>query len=379
MISGAAAFEIQTPQMRVGHADCYDDVMSDAHPRRGVRRSVTHENAEGTSERIPPVAGGTVRVATRAMACEFCVVMNPGKHEQVTSVGDVMELIHDIESWLSIYKPGSDISRLNAAAAREAVHVQRPLLDLLHKASELYKGTSGAFDIGAGALIRLWRDCRRDNRIPTDEEIAAALAVSGSRHLVLDDEACTVKFATDGLQLDPGAIGKGYALDESAAWLARMDDAPDAFLLHGGHSSLIARGNHHDVDGWPVGIGNPLLTKKRLGTVVLRNQAMSTSGSNIQYFRYEGRRYGHILDPRTGRPVDGMLSVTVFAESAAEADALSTAFFVLGVENARKCCDNLSGVGAILIPFPERGKKVTPTVVGVPKEQIFWDSDQVNV
>ena len=106
---------------------------------------------------------------------------------------------------------------------------------------------------------------------------------------------------------------------------------------------------------------------------------MSTSGSNIQFFRHEGQRYGHILDPRTAMPVEGMLSVTVLADSAAVADALSTAFFVLGVENARVVCDNLPNIGAILIPFPESGKRVTPTIVGVPFDQIFWDKEQVTV
>jgi len=159
----------------------------------------------------------------------------------------------------------------------------------------------------------------------------------------------------------------------------KMDECPEDYLLHGGHSSLVARGSHEGQGGWPVGIGNPLFTKKRLGTVLLRNQAMSTSGSNIQFFRHDGRRYGHILDPRTAMPVEGMLSVTVFAESAAIADALSTAFFVLGVENAQKCCDNLPNVGAILVPYPERGARVTPTIIGVPEDQIFWDDDQVTL
>ena len=161
--------------------------------------------------------------------------------------------------------------------------------------------------------------------------------------------------------------------------MSRLEGAPTEYLLHGGHSSLIARGSHNHHDGWPVGIGNPLLTRKRLGTVLLKDQAMSASGSNIQFYRYEGRRYGHILDPRTAWPVEGMLSATVFAPSAAVADALSTAFFVLGVEKARKCCDNLPDVSAILIPFPEGGNRVTPTVVGVPPDQIVWDENQVAI
>ena len=326
-----------------------------------------------------PTGGSTVRVATRAMACEFSIVMNPGSHERVTAVGDILELIHDIENWLSVYRATSEISRVNQSAFKNAAPVRRDFFELLRTAKVLYEQTNGAFDIAAGAQIKLWRDCRSEKRIPTNDEISSALLRSGSNHLELDEHKSSVRFLTEGLLLDPGAIGKGHALDEAAEWLQKLADGPSEYLIHGGHSSLTARGGHNGRDGWPVGIGNPLFTKKRLGTVLLRDQAMSTSGSNIQFFRYDGRRYGHILDPRTARPVEGMLSVTVFAESAAIADALSTAFFVLGVENAQKCCDNLDNVGAILIPFPEGEKRVTPTVIGVPPDQIFWDSEQVNV
>ena len=326
-----------------------------------------------------PVGGSTVRVATRAMACEFSIIMNPGSHEHLSTVGDVLEMVHEIESWLSVYKPNSEISQTNRLAATVPVKLQPALYDLLKTARRLHQQTNGAFDVAAGAQIRLWRACRAEQRIPTTEELKAAVATSGSHHLELDDEASTVTFDIDGLQLDPGAIGKGYALDEAAAWMSQAEDGPQSFLIHGGHSSLVARGQHTGQSGWPVGIGNPLFTKKRLGTVLLRDQAMSTSGSNIQFFRHEGQRYGHILDPRTAMPVEGMLSVTVLADSAAVADALSTAFFVLGVENARVVCDNLPNVGAILIPFPESGKRVTPAVIGVPFDQIFWDKEQVAV
>ena len=350
---------------------------ADGSTRRSFLRSVHTAQDEGNSAVSLPVVGSTVRVATRAMACEFSVIMNPGAHEQVTSVGDVMEMIHEIEGWLSIYKPNSAISRVNRDAAKETIHVPRPLLELLHTSKTLFEQTDGAFDVAAGAQIRLWRECRAQQRIPTYNEITDVLQRSGSQHLRLDEKSCSVSFGVGGLQLDPGAIGKGYALDEAANWLKQTEAGPDAFLVHGGHSSLVARGEHSGQNGWPVGIGNPLFTKKRLGTVLLRDRAMSTSGSNIQFFRHQGRRYGHILDPRTAMPVDGMLSVTVFADSAAIADALSTAFFVLGVENALKCCDNMPDIGAILIPFPVKGNRVTPAVIRVPAEQIFWDKEQV--
>ena len=328
---------------------------------------------------VVPVGGSTIHVATRAMACEFAVIMNGGAHDRTMAVGDVLQLIADIETWLSVYRPHSEISAVNQRAAEERVRVRPPLLELLQTSVRLSEQTDGAFDVAAGAQIQLWHACRAEQRIPSEQERAAAVAASGARQLQLDPQDSSVRFATPGVRLDPGAIGKGYALDEAAAWMEKMEGCPDDFLVHGGHSSLVARGSHEGQGGWPVGIGNPLFTKKRLGTVLLRNQAMSTSGSNIQFFRHEGRRYGHILDPRSALPVEGMLSVTVFAESAAIADALSTAFFVLGVENAQKCCDNLPNVGVILVPFPERGTRVTPTVIGVPEDQIFWDDEQVTL
>lgn len=326
-----------------------------------------------------PVGGSTIHVAARAMACEFAVIMNGGAHDRTMAVGDVLQLIADIEAWLSVYRPHSEITTVNNTAADDWVRVRPPLFELLEACLQLHAQTDGAFDVAAGAQIRLWRQARSENRMPEPDELATALRCSGSRHLTLNSEDCSVSFGVDGLALDPGAIGKGYALDQAAQWMDKMEECPDDYLLHGGHSSLVARGGHEGQGGWPVGIGNPLFTKKRLGTVLLRNQAMSTSGSNIQFFRHEGRRYGHILDPRTAMPVAGMLSVTVFAESAAIADALSTAFFVLGVENAQKCCDNLPNVGAILVPYPERGARVTPTIIGVPEDQIFWDDDQVTL
>lgn len=346
--------------------------------RSSSRRDFLLPRSQATATGMPS-GGSTVRVSSRAMACDFSVILNPEDHERVTVVGDVLELVHDIESWLSVYRPNSEISQVNQRAARDAVRVRPELFSILQSGQQLHQQTQGAFDIAAGAQIQLWRQCRTENRLPTDDEIQAALDRSGSNRLQLDAAEQTVRFDADGLLLDPGAIGKGFALDEAADWLPKLEDAPADFLLHGGHSSLLARGQHNELDGWPVGIGNPLFTKQRLGTVLLKDQAMSTSGSNIQFFRVGPRRYGHILDPRTGWPVEGMLSVTVFAESAAIADALSTAFFALGVEKAAQCCDNLRGVGAILIPFPERGKQVTPTMIGVPSERIFWDEQQVRL
>lgn len=352
------------------------DLLSALNP---VRTFGKHDSASISSlnSRVPPSAGVTVRLSARVMACDFSVIMNPGPTEQIEAAGQALEIVNAIEAWLSIYRETSELSVVNRRAGEFPVNVRRELFELLQKASEIYDRTDGAFDIATGALTRLWRDCRRENRIPVQAEIDLALNHAGLGHVELQAELQSVAFRRPDIVLDPGAIGKGYALDEASDWLRKLASGPDSFLLHGGHSSLIARGGHNGHRGWPVGIGNPLFTEKRLGTLLLCDQAMATSGSNIQFFRHEGKRYGHILDPRTGWPIDGMLSVTVLAPSAAVADALSTAFFVMGVEKARQCCKNWPEVGAILLPFPDKGNKVQPTLVNIPPESVFWDDDQV--
>lgn len=352
------------------------DLFSTLNPARVFQKRDSDANSVGRL-RIQPAAGITVRLSARVMACDFSVIMNPGPTAQIEEAGKALELVHAIEGWLSIYRESSELSAVNRTAALAPVNVRRELFDLLQKAVEIHTLTNGAFDMATGSLTRLWRACRRENRIPSQPEMDAALTQSGLKHVDLDGDSQSVAFRQSGIVLDPGAIGKGYALDEARDWLGRFEHAPDSFLLHGGHSSLLARGGHNGHPGWPVGIGNPLFTEKRLGTLLLCDQAMATSGSNIQFFRHEGKRFGHILDPRSGWPVDGMLSVTVLAPSAALADALSTAFFVMGVEKARRCCENWADVGAILIPFPDKGIKVQPTVVNIPEEFIVWDEDQI--
>jgi thiamine biosynthesis lipoprotein len=195
-------------------------------------------------------------------------------------------------------------------------------------------------------------------------------------HVTFDESARTVAFARTGVGFDLGAIGKGHAVDRAVEQL----DAHGltAFLLHGGLSSLFARGGHHGQPGWPVGIKNPLFTEERYATILLRDRGMSTSGSNIQYFRSQGRRYGHILDPRTGWPAEGLLSVTVIAPTAAEADALSTAFYVMGLENALAWCDNHPAIGGILIPHPTQGRRLEPVVRNVPSDVLFFEERAMN-
>jgi thiamine biosynthesis lipoprotein len=291
---------------------------------------------------------------------------------------DALDMIHALEAQMTVYRPDSEMSHINRRAASEAVTVEESLFRLLGLARDISAETSGAFDPTSGPLIALWRKCRADGRIPTAAEIAETLTVVGMHRVHFAADQNALWFDRPGLDLNLGAIGKGHAVDRAAAFL--LEAGLDAWLFHGGFSSVLVHGPHDGREGWPVGLRNPLLPHERLGTILLHDQALATSGSNVQYFRHEGQRYGHILDPRTGWPPSHLLSVSVVAPTAAAADALSTAFFVAGVENSLRYCDNHPEIGAIFVRSPERGRTLNLVVHGIPDGALYWETDvQVEV
>lgn len=322
--------------------------------------------------RVPPVGGNTVRLSTEAMACEFSVVMNPGASRHLMTAAEALEIIHVLEAQMTVYQDVSELVRLNKTAFGQAVPVELGLFRLLFQCQEIWQETEGAFDPTSGPLIALWRQCRRAGRIPSEAEIAEALSHTGMRHIHFDEEKLTIEFDDPLSEFNLGAIGKGYALDRAATVL--NDAGIEDWLFHGGFSSILAKGQHQGQGGWPVGIRNPLLPHETLGTILLKDRALSTSGSGVQSFRVAGKKYGHIVDPRTGWPVEELLSVTVLAPTAAEAEALSTAFFVLGLEKTLKYCHNHPHVSCLLIPPPHRGRALTPINCGLSDDVLFLET-----
>ncbi|MGD9855441.1 MAG: FAD:protein FMN transferase [Planctomycetaceae bacterium] len=322
-------------------------------------------------EHVPePVGHDTIRLETRAMGCAWSVIMNPGPPRQVMAASDALDLVHDLEGQMTVYRDDSELARINFAAHESPQPVEEGLFDLLRQCRAWGEATAWAFDPASGPLIALWKQCRDERRIPTADEIRETMNCVGIERILFDDRERTIAFPHARFQMDLGAVGKGYAIDRAADHLKQ--EGVNDFLVHGGHSSLLATGDHHGQGGWPVGLKNPLLTERRYATVLLADGGMSTSGSNIQYFRQGGRRYGHILDPRTGWPAEGLLSVTVLAPTAAEADALSTAFYVMGLEKAREYCHNRPQIGAILVPHPQRGTALEPVVMNIAEQSLFF-------
>ncbi len=330
---------------------------------------------EAAEELTVPTGGSTIRLSTRAMATEFAVVMNPGPSQQVTLASDALDMLHELEQLMTVYRADSAMSQLNTNAVSGPADMDARLFDVLNQARQICIDTKGGFDPSSGPLIALWRECRLEGRIPTQQEISTCLKYTGMDQFLFDDSQQTIQFQSPENELNLGGIGKGYALDLAGQFLT--EQSLENWLFYGGFSSIIATGTHNQLAGWPVGIKNPLFTKQRLGTILLQDVAMSTSGSSVQHFRHQGKQYGHILDPRTGWPVSELLSVTVIAPTAALADALSTAFYVIGIENALEYCDNHSEVGTILVPPPNQGRKLSPVIRGIPNEFLFLDPDQL--
>jgi thiamine biosynthesis lipoprotein len=310
----------------------------------------------------PPPEIALLRAGHRAMATQFEVVLPFGTPRAHELAGAAFTEIDRLEQQLTVYRDTSEVSRLNRLAPQVAVPVEAGLFDLLALAARLTEATGGAFDVTAGALIKAWGFYRGPRRVPADAEREAALSRVGMRHVVLDRERQTVRYLRPGLEINLGSIGKGYALDRAVAVL-RDEYGTTSALLHGGHSSVYALGTEPGSRrGWTVGLRHPWEPDRRLALVRLRDRALGTSAATFQHLEYNGRKLGHILDPRTGWPAESMASATAVAPTAAEADALATAFYIQGVEAARAYCAAHPEVGAVLLPD---GDAARPVVCGL--------------
>jgi len=287
-----------------------------------------------------------LHVNRTAMACRFEVTMHQSQESWIAAATEALDEIDRLESLLTVFRDSSEVSFINSNAAKEPVVVSAELFELLTLCKRLYQETDGAFDITSGPLTRCWGFLTKQARFPSRAEIAQAMLVVGSDKLILDDAMKNIRFAREGMEINLGSIGKGYALDSAADLISTK--LPDA-LLNAGSSSMRAIGKGERGDGWLVGLRNPYSKQRRLGVLRLRDCALSTSGSEEQFFEHEGQRYSHIIDARSGWPVSGVTSVSVVAPTAAASDALATAFFVGGAALAERYCQTHSNVLAIIL------------------------------
>ena len=314
---------------------------------------------DDTARLMKNTAPYLIQYARMAMACEFACCLNAHSTEQeIESVIEALDLVHILEDQLTVHREDSELVGINRRAATESVTVEKQLFELLQSALDIHRTTSGAFDITSTPLSKVWGFFRRDGRVPGEVDLRQALGRVGSQHIRLDSQRHTVHFERTGMELNLGGIGKGYALDRCAEVL--QQNGTTDFLIHAGKSSVLAHGQRTSPErtepGWSVGLRHPLRPDVRLLEIHLVDRALGTSGSATQSIRFRGRRFGHIIDPRTGRPAEGVLSATVIGPRAATVDALSTAFYVMGPRGALKYCSDHPELATVLVcPSPQAG------------------------
>ena len=299
----------------------------------------------------------TVTLARHAMATRFELLLHGESAVSLRAAGEeALDEVERLDAQLSLFRPDSEITHLNQHAAAAPVRVTPGLFYLLQRAQRLCAESGGIFDITIAPLMRCWGFHGGTGQLPDPAALAAAKSKVGMNLVVLDEENFTVHFTRSGVNLDLGAIGKGYAL-ERAAEILREAGVHNA-LLHGGTSTVHALGTQPDGDAWTVAVErppeafepvSPTSRKSMLARVPLRDEAMSVSAVSGKSFQAGGKTYGHVLDPRTGEPAEGALLAAVALPSATETDALSTALLTAGLAGHDTIANLRTGMRTLVV------------------------------
>jgi len=270
-----------------------------------------------------------------SMACVYAIEAYGADAKALPRIVDeAFDEVDRIDRLMSHYKPESPLSRINRDAARNPVAVDAELFDVIADAMRYNRDSAGTFDITVGPLMKAWGFFRGEGRLPLETELADARRHVGGRHVILNPTAHTIAFDEPGVELDLGGIAKGYAVDRVVRLFRQRQIA--AALISAGGSTIYGLGAPPDRDGWEVALQDPIDSGKTALTLHLKDRALSVSGSSEKFFEVDGVRYSHIMDPRTGSPVQGVLTVAVLTETGTAGDALDNAFFVLGPEASRR-------------------------------------------
>jgi thiamine biosynthesis lipoprotein len=290
-----------------------------------------------------------------SMGCEYAIVAYGDDARALQGmVESAFDEVDRMDRLMSHYKPESPLSRLNREAARGPVAVPAELFDLIAESLRYSRESGGAFDVTVGPLMKAWGFFRGEGRVPGDAEIEELRSRVGHAHVVLDAATTSIRFDRPGVELDLGGIAKGYAVDRAVAVLKRA--GVKAALVSAGGSTLFGLGAPPGRKGWKVEIQDPIDSRKVALGVLLKDRALSVAGRAEKSFERDGVIHSHIMDPRTARPVQGMLSVAVLADSGTAGDALDDVFFVQGVEAARRQIRRYPGTEAIVF-VPDGGRR----------------------
>jgi thiamine biosynthesis lipoprotein len=264
-----------------------------------------------------------------AMGSTFSLVLyDEDRNKLEAASADAFAEVRRLDSLLSNYKPESEWSLVNRDAARRPVPVSAELFALLTDCVNYSAESQGTFDITVGSLMKIWGFYKDSGHLPKPNEIRQAMQEIGYRNIKLDPRNHTVSFARPGLNLDPGGVGKGYAVDRMADVLRH--DGIRAALISGGGSSIYGLGAPPDETGWHIKIENPGHAGSPEAEVVLKDESLSTSGSYEKFFVAEGKTWSHIMDPRTGYPSQGTLSVSVISPRTLDSEVWAKPYFIMG-------------------------------------------------
>lgn len=257
-----------------------------------------------------------------------------------------VEEITRIERLISSWDPDSQTSLINKNAGIQPVKVDSELFNLIDRAKKISKLTNGAFDISYASMDRIWKFDGSMTQMPSEEEIKESVAKVGYENILLDTDAETVFLKNMGMKIGFGAIGKGYAADKAKALL--MEKGVSGGIINAS-GDLTTWGKQYDGKDWMVAITNPLNKSHVFSWLPIIDAAVVTSGNYEKYVEFDGKRYTHIIDPRTGYPSTGILSVSIFTKNAELADALSTSIFVMGVTTGLDFINQLNGVECVIV------------------------------
>jgi len=269
------------------------------------------------------------------------------------------ERIAELDGIMSDYRPASELMQLCKKAGGEPVKVSNDLFYVLSKAQQVAERSDGAFDVTVGPVVRIWRVARKTRQLPAPDKLKAALDLVCYQNVNLDPKEQTVQLLKPGMQLDLGGIAKGYAADEALKVLEK----------HGVKSALVAAGGDiavsaapPDTKGWTVGIApleNPENKPKKY--LLLENMAVSTSGDAEQYVEIAGKRYSHIVDPKTGLGLVGRQSVTVVARRGIDSDSLTKVVSIWGPKRGLEFIEKKPGVSAYVVRKTDDGEETFQT------------------
>jgi FAD:protein FMN transferase len=257
-----------------------------------------------------------------------------------------VEEITRIERLISSWDPDSQTSLINKNAGIQPVKVDSELFNLIERAKKISKLTNGAFDISYASMDRIWKFDGSMTQMPSKEDIKASVTKVGYENIILDTDAETVFLKNVGMKIGFGAIGKGYAADKAKALLIEKGVLGGIINASG---DLTTWGKQYDGKDWMVAITNPLNKSHVFSWLPIVDAAVVTSGNYEKYVEFDGIRYTHIIDPRTGYPSTGVLSVSIFTKNAELADALSTSVFVMGVSAGLDFINQLKGVECVIV------------------------------